>query len=500
MASESDFSPITHLLTTNTTPTRHARNTIHGLLSSVDKDICQAESDIAELHKALEQRTAERDGLIQRRASLRGVVSSLRQFPVEILELIFLYVSWDDPKSPIWISHVCWHWRRVSLSNPDLWTAIRIGDQYQESYISSFIQRSRSRPVSLKYTGNLNSPNTLMGLHNLLVGYDCRWKELHVPRTWSYLPKILSKSWDTLESLVLTANWHSQTMVLDLEPATRLTSLSISHEKELNITYKISPGLTHLNLNVQSSLKDVVTLLRMCPNLEECIITLFGSWPTTFLISKPPVHHHKMRKLHIRSRYAASLVNTLKTPVLQDLLLHFGEFGQLQRLDRFVEAHKSTLQKFSISMVTSHNLRHMLKGMENLKELRVFGIGMRHALRALKKDTVGNARRGGILVPNLEVLHVICKRHSDIRKTLLKVVRSRSGSPDGARGDVARLRSVSLQNGENEQLKRQGFDVTILDGPLNNEDADWVFGGQTEMVFDSDDSDSSDSSSSDDSY
>ena len=45
---------------------------------------------------------------------------------------------------------------------------------------------------------------------------------------------------------------------------------------------------------------------------------------------------------------------------------------------------------------------------------------------------------------------------------------------------------MSLQNGENEQLKRQGFDVTILDGPLSDEDADWVYGGQTETAFESD--------------
>jgi len=82
--------------------------------------------------------------------------------------------------------------------------------------------------------------------------------------------------------------------------------------------------------------------------------------------------------------------------VLKDLLLHFGEFGefgQLQHLGRFVEAHKSTLQKFSISIVTLHNLRHMLKRME---KMRLFGAGMWCALSALKKDAVRNARRGGI--------------------------------------------------------------------------------------------------------
>lgn len=83
-----------------------------------------------------------------------------------------------------------------------------------------------------------------------------------------------------------------------------------------------------------------------------------------------------------------------------------------------------------------------------------------------------------INLPNLEVLHVICKTQSDIRKAFLQVVRSRSGS-----SEAARLKSVSLQIGENEQLKRRGFDVTTLDGPLNDEDADWVYGGQKKAEF-----------------
>jgi len=246
-----------------------------------------------------------------------------------------LVVCSTDPKSPIWISHVCRLWRQVSLLNPDLWTTIRIGGRYQESYITSLIQRSRSRPVSLKYTGNTGT--SVMGVRKFLVGcdHDCQWKEVHVhvPHSWKALPKILSKSWDTLETLVLTTYLHFQTGVLDLESATRLTSLSIFHcERELSIIFKFSPGLTHLNLNVRTPPKDVVTLLRMCPNLEECIIALFGSWASDFYIPKPPVHLPKMRKLHIRSRHVASLVETLTAPVLQDLLLqNVPASGQIYR-------------------------------------------------------------------------------------------------------------------------------------------------------------------------
>jgi hypothetical protein len=373
--------------------------------------------------------------------------------------------------------------------------------------------------MSLKYTGNSYN-RYFEGVRNFLAeeGCDYQWKEIHVAISCqNNLPKLLSKSWDTLETLVLNLYWHSGAILLELESATRLTNLSVSHEIEFSVTYKIPPGLTHLSLNVAAPPKDVVAVLSQCANLEECVINhFFGIWPSEYGITKPPVYLPKLRKLHIRSPFAAKLVEMLKAPVLEDLLLHNGEFKLLHSLLNFIETHKSTLQKFVISMV-SDDFISMLEGMENLKELRVFGNAQfeGYMLRALifkgERVAVGSSGEDGtgeaedeeaeaeeevaedeeaeheedehysghaIHLPKLEVLHVICKTQSEIRKAFLEVVRSRSRS-----SEVARLKSVSLQIGENEQLKRQGFDVTTLDGPLNDEDADWVYGGRKNTDF-----------------
>jgi len=214
-----------------------------------------------------------------------------------------------------------------------------------------------------------------------------------------------------------------------------------------------------------------------------------------------------LRKLHIRSLQTDALVKIFQTPVLEDLLLSFdgSDFDQQDDcLGRFINASKPTLRKFSVSMVSDYNLVEMLKGMNRVNELRLIGndefdgdilkalvigrgpenfgyskCGMSAFRRRLK-----NAKESKILLPNLGVLHVVCKTHSDVQRAFLDVVRSRRcpevGSHDGA---VARLKTAVLQNINVDQLptfgvevdgiRRQGIDIRILEGVLE-EESDWV--------------------------
>ena len=96
-----EFNFNTHLLTTNTIPSQHDRSLIHHTLSSIDRDIFQAELDIAQLQKPLEKRTADHAALMKHRASLAAVVSPLRQLPLEIFGHFFLYATLDDPRFPL---------------------------------------------------------------------------------------------------------------------------------------------------------------------------------------------------------------------------------------------------------------------------------------------------------------------------------------------------------------------------------------------------------------
>lgn len=153
MAAEFDFNTL--LLTTNTIPSQHDGNIIHHTLSSIDKDIFQAELDIAQLQKPLEKRTVDHAALMKRRASLAAVLSPRRQLPLEILGQIFMYAMLDDPRFPLSASHVCQLWHQASLASSDIWTNIQIKNQCRKEYVELFIQRSRSRSVSLKCNEDL---------------------------------------------------------------------------------------------------------------------------------------------------------------------------------------------------------------------------------------------------------------------------------------------------------------------------------------------------------
>ena len=504
----SNFNFYTHLLTTNTIPSLHDRNTIYHMLSSIDKDISQAQLDVVQLQKTLEERNADHAALIQRRASLAAVVSPLRGLPLEIFGHIFAYATLDDPRFPISASHVCRLWRQASFASSDIWTTIRIGNRCSKEFVALFIQQSRSRPVSLKCTENLPI-DSLPDVSSVLseVGWDCQWKEVHVHPSWDNLPKILSKSLDTLESLILTGSGSngSKARVLDLKSANRLRRLSITHGGRIIIkqaSYELFRGLTDLNLNIRASPKTIFSIMSECRKLEECVLTIKGTI-TSIYTPKSSAQLPNLRKLHIRSLQTDALVKFFQTPILDDLLLSFdgSDFDQQgDCLVKFINASKPTLRKFSVSMVSDYDLIEMLKGMNRINELRLIGndgfdgdtlkalvIGRENLEMHMEyKCGLSNWRRhlnqdeSKILLPNLGVLHVVCKTYSHVQRAFLDVVRSRRCPEVHSRkGAVARLKTAVLQNinadqlpafgAEVDDIRRQGFDIRMLEGLLEDE-------------------------------
>jgi len=508
----SDFN--THLFTTNAVPSLHDRNAIQSTILSIDKDISQAKLDISQLRKGLEDRIADHADLIQHRASLASVISLLRQLPLEIFGQIFAYTTLDDPRFPVSASHVCQLWRRASLASSDIWTTICIGNRCRKEYMELFIQRSKSRPVSLKYSGNLPI-QSLPDISTVLsdVGWNCRWKEIHVHPRWNSLPNILSKSWDTLESLILTTSGDSMVRVLDLTSATQLTHISVVHDKMSRFAYyKFRfpfSTLTHLILDITTTPpNEIISIMRACRNLEEFVLTLRGPFiyyedpPSQDSPSQTPVHLPNLRKLHLHTVVLFLLLKFLQTPVVEDLLVdpegdqnNFN--GEDETLRTFINESKSTLRKLSISMISDLEFMEIIEVMKGLSEFRVFGSDDFEA-EFLEELIVGGEKGGDIVsemsgqmddddedidenaseirLPNLEVLHVVCKPYSHVQRAFLDVVRSRWWSEDESSsydGTVTRLKAVSLQSihtsqrlafgTEVDEIRRRGFDVRMLD-------------------------------------
>lgn len=279
----------------------------------------------------------------------------------------------------------------------------------------------------------------------------------------------------------------SRARVLDLKSATRLTRLSITDE-ELSETarYQIPLSrLTHLNLNIQACSEMVISIMSKCRELEEFVLILrmlcFCRGP------KSSTRLPNLRKLHIRAYQVDELVKSLQTPVLEDLLFDFDgmEFESRDEcLMEFIHASKLTLRKFCISMISDDDLMDILEEMDRVNELRVIGNEdfRGDVLKALvvrgkkERDTVDDEDKIEeaieILVPNFEVLHVICMTYAYVRKAFLDVVRSRSLEVTSHDEAVARLKAAFLHStgpdqplafcAEADDIRCQGFDIKTL--------------------------------------
>jgi len=145
----------------------------------------------------------------------------------------------------------------------------------------------------------------------------------------------------------------------------------------------------------------------------------------------------------------------------------------------------------------------MLKGMKGLSEFMAVGnddfdwedleviiVKDRGTVTARSGDTDDeniDKKRNEILLPNLEVLHVICKTDFSVQKAFLDVVRSRWWPEDDSRDiGMARLKTASLQSistserlafgAEVGDIRRQGLDINMLEpqGLLEGQEVDWV--------------------------
>ncbi|EGN92948.1 hypothetical protein SERLA73DRAFT_98520, partial [Serpula lacrymans var. lacrymans S7.3] len=130
--------------------------------------------------------------------------SLIQSLPNEIWSEIFMAASHnsnihDSIASPIIISHVCQHWRRISLSTSALWATVLLthpSENYQLSRTVTWLMRSRRLPLHIHLdfrdpTWNWEEGSHTFGWKNmenvirLLLPQVSRWETL----------KLLSDTW-----------------------------------------------------------------------------------------------------------------------------------------------------------------------------------------------------------------------------------------------------------------------------------------------------------------
>ncbi|KAJ7186214.1 hypothetical protein GGX14DRAFT_325763, partial [Mycena pura] len=120
-------SPCPELLLTNSVPSDVQVNKIHSFIRSVEAKIPDLDDQIVQMQRALDRLKSQRAELKRLVEPHRGVVSTIRRLPGEVLGEIFSqYLGASDSRlhSPKALSHlvgVCARWRAIALAFPLLW-------------------------------------------------------------------------------------------------------------------------------------------------------------------------------------------------------------------------------------------------------------------------------------------------------------------------------------------------------------------------------------------
>lgn len=261
-------SPLAQLLCTNHAPTNPQRRLAEELVADLSLSIRIMEEQISRLRKSA-------DTLRFHRQEHEALLSKFRDFPAEILELIFQahvdscatrkeLLCIDDlefrrgdvcGKSrfdsrmaiPLTVSMVCRQWRRIALSMPSLWSNIHLSLGFWrlgawEKVIPHFMERAKTHRLSIDFD--------LDDRHNAERGrfildtfgtYSDQWKEgqfLLTPNTLGYFAIAIAKLDGSLPKLEFLS---IGTTVKELSPLVRLAVVPSLHALQLiNICCNLS--------------------------------------------------------------------------------------------------------------------------------------------------------------------------------------------------------------------------------------------------------------------
>ncbi|KAK0230091.1 hypothetical protein IW262DRAFT_377645 [Armillaria fumosa] len=144
---------------------------------------------------------------------------SKRHDPDTILKLIFIFACYRDGDdidssshlqwlTPLMISHVCSHWRKLSLDIPEMWSCLDVSrdlrpDSNMELLHTYIARTSVNTPLSVRVELDMHCSFVRRHVLNLILGHAGRWKEAIIIVDHQLLYQFLSCPFDILERLVL---------------------------------------------------------------------------------------------------------------------------------------------------------------------------------------------------------------------------------------------------------------------------------------------------------
>jgi hypothetical protein len=329
------ISPVPDLLRGNCVASPSEAQVIHDTISSTRVHIAQLAGEMARLQGILDELARKRDALESYTEMHLSLVAPVRSLPAEILSDIFLRlkdattlseaIKWSiGPrlnKTPLLLGSVCSRWRTVVLSTPSLWAsfALTIASDHLEcstALAAMWLARAGVCPLSITLGATSHYDPSMRPFMQGFLPYCERWYEVRLD-----LPTAFIDNWYPAKNRLLS-----------------LHKLFIGKRCGPNDVFALAPRLRHLHLASLSYLPSnfqlpwsqlqfcdmgkkcrhdsCLELLRLTPNLEECVI-----WPyTSSEVSNTPAQLSRVHRMQIYQN-PIRFLNKLLLPELRELFL-----------------------------------------------------------------------------------------------------------------------------------------------------------------------------------
>ncbi|KAJ3505239.1 hypothetical protein NLJ89_g7520 [Agrocybe chaxingu] len=338
-----EISPIAALLATNDPPEPHGEAIARQIIATSTARISECDELIKRLLAETGQVNEVLASLRSRRAEYenhaklhRGVISTLRRLPSEILLEIFFLIALDGFPSDIWmVTEVCRRWRAIALATPALWSVFPLQRYASATTILSRLSRSFGRSHTLPFQLTIDFRESggypdfkfpVCPLQTVVLPHLRRITHLTVctpqkPQTTFLSPSSPSLvKWDSLRSLRLnqvfkvsprtspiTVFQHSP-LLQDVE-VTTCEKTRLSHMSELVLPWSQLRRFSAKRV----ALVCAFSVLQAAPMLEELAVELTLPDPD-FNIRR--FAHQSLSRLHVRGWFAES------AEAAQDFLSH----------------------------------------------------------------------------------------------------------------------------------------------------------------------------------
>ncbi|KAJ6524734.1 hypothetical protein DFH09DRAFT_1286319 [Mycena vulgaris] len=472
-------SPFETILHTNVVPSDADCQRIRDFIAGPQRECAELTDEISRMQQLLNELTQKRDALDDFIAAHLTMVSPARRLPEDIIRDVFMaclpshrnpFIISND--SPLLLCQICRDWRRLALSTPRLWAAVHVvvpdepKAQVLAGLLKDWLSRSGVLPLSISvvFSRVCTREDDAVATLGLLTSFSRRWGNIQFefpnhgyfaafanlcPDDVPMLQRIVvhglgrSFSWGQLDDLVDSYKF------LTFLDTPSLRRVSIGYIPEL---YKLPLPWANLSeLVVDNELipcDAAIAILRQCPALEICALSIDPWIPTTNVQESIFLPH--LRFLTISGELqstAGSLFTVLDVPNLRSLT--YSQQSWLGYTLPFSPLLAGSLEHFSLTVMELpgdvHMLSECLAAMPLLQDLEL-------VITARSRETLNHeyvveqltpSRNGpaSVLCPVLQSLVLIGLNETVSDDALLQLVRGRTSSrPQG----VARLSQLNI--------------------------------------------------------